>query len=323
MITVEFKGLARNRPNIKWIFGKKNMELNICLVSGGKDSQATAIWCMKNNIKPMFLFCDTGWEDEVTYSFIQQFEQKIGVEILKIKGQKTFVDLAKKKKRFPSTKARFCTEELKVKPTIDFILNQKRNVVIYQGIRWEESRNRAGMRKSDEYFRYYFEPYGYDKKGKPKFYKYRAKEVRQWLETYTCDVERPIISWTTKNVFEYIIDNGFMPNKLYQYGFTRVGCFPCIMCTKDEIAKIAEYRPERIEKIKQLEAELDSSFFPPDYIPHKYCSKKIIKVDKVTGLNRLVGIPSILEVIKYVQLKEYGSGLFVGSHCQNQMIPCE
>ena len=41
--------------------------LPICLVSGGKDSQATAIWCLKNDVKPMFLFCDTGWEDVVTY----------------------------------------------------------------------------------------------------------------------------------------------------------------------------------------------------------------------------------------------------------------
>lgn len=297
--------------------------LPICLVSGGKDSQATAIWCLKNNVKPTFLFCDTGWEDVVTYNFIKEFEQKLGAEIVKIKGQKPFVELAKKKKRFPSTKAKFCTEELKIKPTIDFILNQQCNVVIYQGIRWEESTNRKGMSKSDEFFKYYFEPYGYDKKGKPKYYTYRKADIVKWLETYTCDVERPIISWTTKDVFEYIIDNGFMPNKLYQYGFTRVGCFPCIMCTKDEIAKIVEYRPEKIEQIKQLEIEMGSTFFPPDYIPAKYCSKQITKVDKETGKPKIVGIPSMLDVVKYVQAKQYGSGFFVGSHCQNQMLPCE
>lgn len=297
--------------------------LPICLVSGGKDSQATAIWCLKNDVKPMFLFCDTGWEDVVTYNFIKDFEQKLGAEIVKIKGQRTFVELAKKKKRFPSTKAKFCTEELKVKPTIDFILNQQCNIVIYQGIRWEESTNRAGMSKSDEYFKYYFEPYGFDKKGKPKYYTYRKADIVKWLETYTCDVERPIISWTTQQVFEYIIDNGFMPNKLYQYGFTRVGCFPCIMCTKDEIAKIIEYRPEKIEYIKQLEAEMGSTFFPPDYIPARYCSKQITKVDEETGKQKIVGIPSMLDVVKYVQAKQYGSGLFVGSHCQNQMLPCE
>jgi len=296
--------------------------LPICLVSGGKDSQATAIWCLKNDVKPMFLFCDTAWEDEVTYHFIKDFETKLGAEIMRLTSM-GFVELAKKKKRFPSTKAKFCTEELKVKPTIDFILTQKCNVIIYQGIRWEESTNRAGMSKSDEYFKYYFEPYGFDKKGKPKYYTYRKAEIKAWLKTYTCDVERPIISWTTKQVFEYIIDSGFMPNKLYQYGFTRVGCFPCIMCTKDEIAKIIEYRPEKIEYIKQLEVEMGSTFFPPDYIPARYCSKQITKVDEETGKQKIVGIPSMLDVVKYVQAKQYGSGLFVGSHCQNQMLPCE
>jgi 3'-phosphoadenosine 5'-phosphosulfate sulfotransferase (PAPS reductase)/FAD synthetase len=299
-----------------------NNTKHICLVSGGKDSQATAIWCLKNDIKPMFLFCDTEWEDEVTYQFIKDFEVKLGVEIMRLTSM-GFVELAKKKKRFPSTKAKFCTEELKIKPTIDYILTLQTNVIIYQGIRWQESTNRAGMNKSDEYFKFYFEPYSHDKKGKPKFHTYRKKEIKKWLETYTCDVERPIISWTTKDVFEYIIDNGFMANKLYQYGFTRVGCFPCIMCTKDEIAKIDEYRPGKIDYIKKLEEELNSTFFPPDYLPKRYCSKKVEVTDKETGEIRIVAVPTMSDVIKYVKGKRYGSGLFAGSHCQNQMLPCE
>lgn len=300
----------------------KNKKLNICLVSGGKDSQATAIWCLKNNITPIkFLFCDTGWEDDTTYSFLKEFETKLQQEIISLTSM-GFVALAKKKKRFPSTKGKFCTEELKIKPTIDFILMQQCNLVIYQGIRWEESQNRAGMNKSDDYFKYYFEPYGYDKNGKPKRYTYRKKEIIAWLEKYTCDVVRPIISWTTKQVFEYIIDNGFMPNKLYQYGFTRVGCFPCIMCTKDEIAKIIEYRPEKLDYIKTLEEELNSTFFPPNYIPEKYCSKYVSVKDE-SGEIRTVTVPTITDVIKYVQAKGYGSGLFIGSHCQNPMLPCE
>ena len=86
---------------------------------------------------------------------------------------------------------------------------------------------------------------------------------------------------------------------------------------------IIEYRPEKIEYIKQLEVEMGSTFFPPDYIPARYCSKQITKVDEETGKQKIVGIPSMLDVVKYVQAKQYGSGLFVGSHCQNQMLPCE
>jgi len=274
----------------------------------------------------IYIYCDTEWEDEETYKFIKDFEVKLKQKIHRLTSI-GFVNLAKKKKRFPSTKGKFCTEELKVKPTIDFILNLKCNVIIYQGIRWEESSNRASMNKSDEYFKYYFTPYGKDKNGKNKLYTYRKKDIKLFLEDYTCDVERPIISWTTKDVFEYIIDNGFMPNKLYQYGFTRVGCFPCIMCTKDEIAKIIEYRPDKIEYIKQLEQEMSSTFFPPDYIPTRFCSRIVSK--KVTDIDtgkisiKQVGIPSIQDVVNYVQSKGYGSGMFIGSHCQNPMLPCE
>lgn len=114
-----------------------------------------------------------------------------------------------------------------------------------------------------------------------------------------------------------------MPNKLYKYGFTRVGCFPCIMCTKDEIAKVVEYNPSKIDYLKNLEIEMGGNFFPPNYIPIRFCSKKVNKIDKETGKNVAVGIPSIMDVVNYVKQKNYGSGLFSGSFCQNEMLPCE
>jgi 3'-phosphoadenosine 5'-phosphosulfate sulfotransferase (PAPS reductase)/FAD synthetase len=296
--------------------------INIALVSGGKDSQAVAIWAKKTLENVIYLNCDTEWEDEVTYEFLNEFENKLGEKIIRLTSM-GFENLTRKKGRFASTKAKFCTEELKIKPTIDFILSLEGNVNIYQGIRWEESTNRASMNKSEDYFKYYFESYGFDKKGKPKRYSYRKKDIVLWLKKYFCFAVRPIISWSTKEVFEYIIDNGYMPNKLYQYGFTRVGCFPCIMCSLDEVAKIAEYRPEKVEYIKKLEIELGTTFFPPNYIPVRFCSRKIRKIDKETKQPVIVGIPSIADVINYVQSKGYGSGLFVGSHCQNPMLPCE
>lgn len=295
---------------------------HICLVSGGKDSQATAIWCKENIENVEYLFCDTKWEDKVTYNFLKEFEKQLGTKLTSLRSM-GFVQLAKKKKRFPSTKAKFCTQKLKIEPMIDYLLTLECDVTIYQGIRWEESTNRSTFNKSEDFFHHYFTPYGYDKKGKPKYYTYRKKDIIKWLDSYSCDVERPIISWTTKQVFEYILYKGYMPNVLYQYGFTRVGCFPCIQCNKSEIAKVAEYRPERIEYIEKLEKELDSTFFPPKYIPERWCSKKVEVKDKKTGQLRTVMVPTIRDVIKYVQGKQKGSGLFIGSHCQNPFLPCE
>lgn len=206
---------------------------------------------------------------------------------------------------------------------IDFILNHDQDIVVYQGIRWQESTNRAGMNKSDDFFKHYFEPYKITDEGEEKFFTYRKKDVIEWVKNNSCTVERPIISWSTDQVFEYILSNGFAPNKLYQYGFTRVGCFPCIQCTKEEIAKVTEYRPERIDEIDKLEKEMDSTFFPPNYIPQRFCSKTVVVTDKESGEERKVKVPTIHDVVNYVKRKGYGSGMFTGSHCQNQMLPCE
>lgn len=71
---------------------KKNNEkrkLHICLISGGKDSQATAIFLKNHGIKSTHIFCDTGWEDETTYEFLKEFEEKLGSEIITLKGERT------------------------------------------------------------------------------------------------------------------------------------------------------------------------------------------------------------------------------------------
>lgn len=98
------------------------------------------------------------------------------------------------------------------------------------------------------------------------------------------------------------------------------------MCTKDEIAKISEIRPEKIDEIEQYEKQFDSTFFPPEYIPTRFCKRKdwVEKTQKDGTVKKvLVGIPSMREVVLYVRQKGYGSGLFSGSYCQNQMLPCE
>ena len=62
---------------------------------------------------------------------------------------------------------------------------------------------------------------------------------------------------------------------------------------------------------------------PADPSVNWYVDYNFEHYDEETGKPKIVGIPSMLDVVKYVQSKQYGSGLFVGSHCQNQMLPCE
>ena len=68
------------------------------------------------------VFCDTGWEHPDTYKHVNDVCLQMGVRLITLKSKYDFVSLAAHKKRFPSTNARFCTSELKMKPMIEHYL---------------------------------------------------------------------------------------------------------------------------------------------------------------------------------------------------------
>ena len=136
-----------------------------------------------------------------------------------------FLDLCLWKGRFPSRKAQFCTQELKRDMAVAFQMNlidQGNRVVSWQGIRHDESANRANAKK--------FEALG----GGMFIY-------------------RPIVDWTALDVFAYCTDKGIEPNPLYKQGMGRVGCMPCVNVRKSELAEIAARFPEHIDRIEEWE----------------------------------------------------------------------
>ena len=262
--------------------------------SGGKDSQPCLILAAKKygvgNIKAVF--CDTGWENSVTYDHIHNVCNNMGVELIEIKSDKYegMVDLTIKKKRFPSTMARFCTEELKVKPSIDFVLSQESNVIIVEGIRGSESKRRSLMFNQCSYFKYYFEPYGHDKNGKPRYHTYRKNDVLEWTKKYNADIERLVFDYTAQEVIDLILHNGQQPNPLYYNGFSRVGCFPCVMANHREIKQIIKVYPDRINEIRAAEDKAGINFFAPSYIPIRLCKNG--------------SFPFVDDVVKYLNEKD-------------------
>lgn len=270
--------------------------------SGGKDSQASLIHTVKiyGNQKVTAVFCDTGWEHEMTYKHVVSVCLELGVDLVCIKSKiyNDFIDLAKKHNRFPSTKARFCTSKLKNEPFIDFILDViKDDVLVIQGIRADESLSRSKMSKQCTLFKYYFEPYNIDKNGRKEYHNYRSKEVKEYCRKYATEIERPVFEWTANDTLNYILDNGFNPNPLYYHGASRVGCYPCIMCRHGEIKNIIINDEERLQLIEGAEKYVGRSFFPPNYIPKRYQSGKDINGKSY---------PTILDVKKYVMEIEKG-----------------
>ncbi len=273
----------------------------IVTFSGGKDSLAALLW-VRNNITRNFVtvFCDTGWEHPLTYKYIADTTRALNLNLVTLRSKKYdgMADLAAGRKRFPSTMARFCTSELKTIPSIDYILDEVRDhFTLVQGIRAAESANRALMESQCNYFKYYLEPYGIDKKGKPKYHTYRRREVLAYCKQYATDVLRPVFDWSAQEVIDYILENGIEPNPLYRMGYKRVGCYPCVMCSHRDILNISRQDPARIEYIAGLERSIGSSFFGPDKIP-------------AVAIPAGRSYPLIADVVRYVESQSATGRLF-------------
>lgn len=228
-------------------------------ISGGKDSTALLLWMTKesgiDHAEIVASFCDTQNEAEATYAHIRMLSREVfPIVWLETEG---FFNLAKRKGRFPSPKARFCTQELKLKPTIAFLdqlAHQCDELIPCSGVRRGESINRAKLSEWGDPLDSYF-------------------NLREW---------RPLIDWTLKDVLGIHEKYGIPLNPLYSQGAQRVGCFPCIMSNKTEMRALSKNFPERIDQLRQWEIEIESTFFPPNAIPDRFKSKKCITKNGAT-----------------------------------------
>lgn len=251
------------------------MIINHIGVSGGKDSTALLLWAVYESGYPkdsiIATFCDTGNEAQITYDHIAMLSAKVH-PIKTIKPPLDFFELAKKRKRFPSTAARFCTSELKVIPSQNFIhglIAKGYTVVAHSGVRREESPSRAALTARD------FDP------------------------GFLCEVYRPLLDWEIEDVWA-IHDRYQVPvNQLYKMGATRVGCLPCIMSRKSELVMIARNFPEVVGRLAAAEEEMPtknmfSSFFAMDRVPLPWRSKEITTKD-----GRILNVPTARDVFAW------------------------
>ncbi|WP_293371580.1 phosphoadenosine phosphosulfate reductase family protein [Nevskia sp.] len=232
-------------------------------MSGGKDSTACYLLAIESGRPFRAVFADTGNEHEAVYEYINRLPDRTAgpkVEIVRadfsrqlnrhrdyilekwpqqgISAEKVqqaaalhaptgnpYLDLCVSKGRFPSRMAQFCTEELKTLPiTEQIILPALRDGPVLQwlGIRADESANRRRQ---------------------PRFNKHDSGAYL-W---------RPIFNWTVEDVWRQHRKHGIPRNPLYDAGMGRVGCMPCVNCSKGELRKIAAQFPEHIARIEQWE----------------------------------------------------------------------
>jgi 3'-phosphoadenosine 5'-phosphosulfate sulfotransferase (PAPS reductase)/FAD synthetase len=233
--------------------------------SGGADSQACALWvrqrCPASEI--ILLNSDPGGnEAEETHAFIRWYSENVFPVVtihplvldLGNRGTMpggtrdrrrefedldpmTFPVLAYIKGRWPSRKAQFCTEHLKLEPQRRWcralLTDQGIDVIRYAGVRRDESNARRG------------------------------REEKEWDSFFDCELELPLAHWTKKQVFDSLIDAGEPFNPLYLQGFGRVGCAPCINSGKADVREWAARQPAIIDKIREWERLTGRTYFPP------------------------------------------------------------
>ena len=84
-------------------------------ISGGKDSTAALVRAVQTQSRVIGIFCDTGWESELTYRYLKYLENRLNVKIVRISTW-TLPDLIREKRKFPSARFRFCSEKTKNNP---------------------------------------------------------------------------------------------------------------------------------------------------------------------------------------------------------------
>ncbi len=208
-------------------------------LSGGKDSTALWGWVLnESGYDPHYIrgsFADTQNEYPEVYEQIARLNQygiERGAPPIRTLRSIGFLALARYKKRFPSARARFCTEWLKMIPCRKYVEElwlDGHDVIALSGVRAAESDERASLPEIG------LDPY------------------------LQIGIHRPLLHWTIQQIWGAHKRYGLPVNPLYFQGRKRVGCRLCCMSNKRDIRTTALRRPEVIAEYREWENELCTS----------------------------------------------------------------
>ena len=226
-------------------------------LSGGIDSEAALLWAIQTHGKENVIALNAdpgGNEHPMTTEHLQEFSEKCHPVVTcratfrdMFAKEETvinrgfdpnaivsFGDLAKIRGRFPSRKAQFCTELLKLRPSLRWM---KENITgPYERV--------TGLRRQES-----------DKRSETP--------EREWDDWFDCWANHPLAHWDKQRCFDFVLAEGWPINPLYSLGFTRVGCAPCINSSRADIRQWNKRFPEMIEKVRGWEVKSGRAFFPP------------------------------------------------------------
>lgn len=222
-------------------------------ISGGKDSQAVLKLALQTYPAEQVrgLFCDTQFEHPLTYQHIKKLRTLYAqVQIDTVTGG-TVGEKCEKHGRFPGGGARFCTEELKIWVTRDYCarlaMNNGARFEVWYGMRSDESPERSKRyvgKVCDELY--------------PAHHVLPGK-YPQYLERMGVLFRLAILHWTEADVFAFLEGQH---NPLYDDGFDRVGCFPCLAsgdANKEKSFAYDDFGRQQAAKVAIISAKIGKS----------------------------------------------------------------
>lgn len=221
--------------------------------SGGKDSTATLLWALEHlpreQIRVMYNSVGDGIDPPENDCYLPYIESNLDVTIETVKagdrplpplhnGKKrqlwqqatSFLEMVKLRKMWPGWKARYCTTYLKQWPTVLWAKELPQPVVMLTGQRRADSIHRLKLPRFS---------------GSPNW-----KQTRDGLPIY-----RPILNWSTADVWKAIDDYGLERNPVYNRS-SRCNCGICFQARHCEILNLCRLYPNTAKKAANLEQEI-------------------------------------------------------------------
>jgi len=190
---------------------------HILCLSGGKDSTALAIY-MRDRVPEMeYVFADTQKELPETYEYLTRLEAYLGKPIVRLNAERGFDHWLEIYSGYlPSSRMRWCTRQLKIKPFEDYVGDDR--VISYVALRADE--DRVGYLST-----------------KPNI-----KTVYPFKEA----------GITKADVLRILEESGLGLPEYYKWR-SRSGCYFCFFQRKIEWVGLLQHHPDLFEKAKAYE----------------------------------------------------------------------
>lgn len=214
---------------IRKCFDKYKSSADIALVSfsGGKDSVVVADLAKRslNSDDFSLIFADTWLESKFTYDSTEEFiKENSNLNFIYTKYDEDPIEMWEKMGS-PSRIHRWCHTVYKIAPIRkkikEFLNIDTPGILLFDGIRSEESNRRS-----------------------------KYDSVQSGTKGMLQINVSPILNWTAYEVFLYMFNRKLKINKMYRYGFTRVGCIVCPYSSKWAEYLSSKLFPDKIEPYK-------------------------------------------------------------------------